>query len=360
MEPDCCPARQRYSPLFEATRRLPSRRAGISLVLSFGVLVFVLVTVRRRGCSCECSGGPACEMWSCERPLAHGLHDQWPQWPPVASDAIPRDNLPLAAAERWRALHRSQAEAAGRATGANQVAFLGDSITEGWIRSGFSGRAPSVAQPLCEAIWTESFGAWSPLNFGIGGDRAQDLGWRLQHGLLASALRPKVFVVMIGTNDLGAGERWDVAASEVQLVLEQLHLTRPEARVLLHAVLPRGGDEGARQTARFHRSPWWSASTNNHYEPITRVNERLAAFATRRATWLTFVDCSHLFLSRAAEPADQLAGGEAREEATLRPTGRRTYIPLHLMYDLLHLTPEAYRLWGSCLRPKIAEAVGKG
>ena len=93
---------------------------------------------------------------------------------------------------------------------------------------------------------------------GTGGDRAQDLGWRLQHGLLPEALHPPVFVVMIGTNDLGSGEQWEVvlapsvpqvrhlpspllpllhtgeqwevAAAEVQLVLEQLHAARPQAR----------------------------------------------------------------------------------------------------------------------------------
>ena len=129
-----------------------------------------------------------------------------------------------------RALHKQHIGEATRATAVNRVAFLGDSITEGWWRSGFSGRVPSVAQPQCASIWKAHFGRWSPLNLAIGGDRAQDLGWRLQHGLLPPNLQPKVFFVMIGTNDLGSGEEHEVVSSEVQLVLEQLHArgrTRP-------------------------------------------------------------------------------------------------------------------------------------
>ena len=37
------------------------------------------------------------------------------------------------------------------------------------------------------------------------------------------------------------------------------------------------------------------------------------------------------------------------------PGGRRHLQP-HLMYDLLHLTPEGYTRWAECLRPAIAEA----
>ena len=342
-----------YTPLHSFR---PSRRVTLAIVTCALALTFV--TIRNRGCQCDCKGKQACETWSCERPLAHALHDQWPSWPPVAKDGIPRDNLPsLQAEDRWRALHQSQV-AAAEAAHSTVVAFLGDSITEGWLRSGFSGRAPSVAQPKCEAHWKRAFDQWHPLNLAIGGDRAQDLGWRLQHGLLPSALRPKVFFVMIGTNDLGAGERWDVAASEVQLVLEQLHARRPDAHVIVHGLLPRGSDEGAPRTPSFHRSPWWLAAQNNHYESITKVNAKLNAFATRHREWLSYLDCSHLFLASTVEPADQLVKVGSSADASDGSSARRMYIPPHLMYDLLHLTPEAYALWAGCLRPKIGAAIG--
>lgn len=97
---------------------------------------------------------------------------------------------------------------------------------------------------------------WAPLNLGIGGDRVQDLGWRLQHRLLApSSARlgaGTLIVVLIGTNDLGAGEDPQVVASELHTVLLQLRRLQPDAHLLLHALLPRGGDHGY-GTSGFHR-----------------------------------------------------------------------------------------------------------
>ena len=341
---DCLEIHPQYSPLAHGGAAARWRRTVLAMVASACVVSFSFYFARGHGCAC--TGGKACETWSCDEPLAYSIEDQWPSWPPARlADGIPRDNLPTTEAENaWRQLHKQHIGEATRATAANRVAFLGDSITEGWWRSGFSGRVPSVPQPQSASIWKAHFGRWSPLNLAIGGDRAQDLGWRLQHGLLPPNLQPKVFFVMIGTNDLGSGEEHEVVSSEVQLVLEQLHAARPHATIVLHGLLPRGGDEGIPHTSAFHRSGWWSAAHNNHYDPIRRVNAKLSSFAGRNPQWLKYLDCSHLFLSRAYD----VAGGEGK-----------SYIPVELMYDLLHLTPEGYQRWARCLQPKIAEALGE-
>lgn len=352
----------RYTPLF-------ARRHKSLLIIAITTVCAMIFTlgyssVRIHRCKCNCQGAAPCELWSCDTPLAHSLRDDWPAWPPAGGvNAIPRDNLPDHGAEaRWRALHRQHMEEAQQAKPSTEIAFLGDSITEGWIRSGFSGRKPSIAQPACEELWKAAFGRWAPLNLAIGGDRAQDLGWRLQHGLLPAALQPKVFFVMIGINDLGAGEQWEVVAAEVQLLVEQLHAARPHAHVVLHALLPRGADAGEVGTASFHRSPWWSAAQNAYAAAIPQINARLHALAQRKGSkgWLHWLDCSHLFLARAAEPTDQLPTSHRHDEpsSSAEEPPPRMYIPTHLMYDLLHLTPEGYRLWAECLKPRLAEAVG--
>lgn len=338
-----------------------------------GLLFLAARSMLMRGCACNPL--PACHGWSCDAPLAYNLQDDWPSWP-VAAEAdrrLPRDNLPSQAAEsRWLALHREQVAAAAEATSATKLVFLGDSITEGWVRSGFSGRAPSVKQPQCEAIFRETFGRFRPLNLAIGGDRVQDLGWRLQHGLLSnSALNPPAFLIMIGTNDLGSGEDWKVVADELILVLEQLHARRPASLLLLHAIMPRGGDEGRSPTADrpLMRTPWWGAGLNNHYHSIMSANARLRAYASKphRQSWLRFLDCSQGFVKTAYAPTDQLSPTdqpmsapphappkEGRSEPSAAP---RRYLPPHLMYDLLHLTPDGYRLWAECLGPQVSEAL---
>jgi len=60
--------------------------------------------------------------------------------------------------------------------GKAQIVFLGDSITEGWRRS--------------KDIWDKAFGADTPANFGIGGDRTQHVLWRIQNGEL-NGIKPK-------------------------------------------------------------------------------------------------------------------------------------------------------------------------
>ena len=186
---------------------------------------------------------PACRAWSCTAALMSDPSGRWP---------APRDDLPADALKRWHKLHeRHLAEA--ESAGDSRLVFLGDSITEGWLRTGFSTRKESEPQPACEVIWNRSFGRWRPMNFGIGGDRAQDLGWRLQHGLLPPLLEPDVFVVLIGTNDIGKGETKEVALTEVLTVVRQLHAARPRATVLLLGLLPRGGDSGTPGTPSFHR-----------------------------------------------------------------------------------------------------------
>ncbi|EOD17374.1 hypothetical protein EMIHUDRAFT_464202 [Emiliania huxleyi CCMP1516] len=318
----CAPRYHTLAAARPALAAISSSRRAIAFVAATAILGTLFYQLRRRAGGCN--PAPMCRIWSCSKPLAASLEDEWPSWPPVSRNGIPRDNLPGWSAEvRWRSLHRQQAAAAAAAAPQTRLVFLGDSITEGWLRSGFSGTAPSIPQPVNEQLWHDAFGLWSPLNLAIGGDRVQDLGWRLQRGgLLARALRPTIFAVMVGTNDLGAGESWRVVADEV-----------------------------------------------------TTLNGRLAAYAWKRP-WVRWVDCGDRFLAPGYAPADQAASAtpdgdlmlaeplgapHARAHQVKRnassaagPGGR--HLQPHLMYDLLHLTPEGYTRWAECLRPAIAEA----
>ena len=315
---------------------------------------------------------PTCALhWSCDTPLARAPADAWPS---------PRPELDATATSNWHVLHDSHVQQAHRARGTRLV-FLGDSITEGWLRTGFSARAASIAQPACEAIWRRAFGRWRPLNFGIGGDRVQDLGWRLQHGLLAAPqLQPQVFVLLIGTNDLGNGEAAAVALAEARALVGQLRRARPGATVVVHGVLPRGGDEGVPRTPSFHRGPWWDARRNSHHAGVAQLNRGLRALAEeeveegggggggggggrRMVRWLS---CSRQLLRATTLPAAQLepaasgggggGGGGNRSEAAQE----ELYLPIEYFYDLLHLTPAGYERWADCLTTALVPLLGPG
>src|SRR5471032_2747538 len=83
---------------------------------------------------------------------------------------------------RWQQIFQDQTAIAD---GGNvDLLFVGDSITEGWNRS----------------IWDQSFGAWHPANFGVGGDHTGNVLWRLENGH-AEKLHPKAVVLLIGVNN---------------------------------------------------------------------------------------------------------------------------------------------------------------
>ena len=109
------------------------------------------------------------------------------------------------------------------------LVFLGDSITQGWEGAG-------------KAVWTAT---WAPLkaaNFGIGGDRTEHVLWRLDHGN-GDGLKPKLVVLMIGTNNTGHRKAEEPAADTaagVKAIIDRLHSKFPDTKVLLLGIFPRG------------------------------------------------------------------------------------------------------------------------
>lgn len=126
---------------------------------------------------------------------------------------------------------------------ARPLILLGDSITESWVGTGLgrtSPRTSGIPQILVEEL--SSTAGLDPLVLAISGDQTQHLLYRLQNGHLHDAFAKDptaVFVVMIGTNNLGSGELAGPTAQGVLAVAEYL-LRHVDGRVLLFGLLPRG------------------------------------------------------------------------------------------------------------------------
>ena len=67
------------------------------------------------------------------------------------------------------------------------IIFIGDSITDGWLSKG-------------KAIWEKTYVPRNALDFGVFGDKTQNVLWRLENVDL-KGLHPKVAVILIGTNN---------------------------------------------------------------------------------------------------------------------------------------------------------------
>lgn len=110
--------------------------------------------------------------------------------------------------------------------------FLGDSITNNWTRARGGGET-----------WAK-FAKFNPLDFGMSGDRTEHVLWRITNGEL-DKIRPKVTVIMIGTNNLGeCKDKVEWTAKGVKKIVETVREKLPDTKILLLAIFPRG-DKGS-------------------------------------------------------------------------------------------------------------------
>jgi len=112
------------------------------------------------------------------------------------------------------------------------VVFIGDSITHFW-----SGE-PKAKRVAGKDSWEKWIAPHHPINLGYGWDRTENVLWRLRHGEIAS-LKPKAFVVLIGTNNLSGFNSPAETAEGVAEVCRELRRQTPQAKILLLAILPR-------------------------------------------------------------------------------------------------------------------------
>jgi beta-glucosidase len=130
----------------------------------------------------------------------------------------------------WLPRHREKLEEKNGLLAAGtppELVFIGDSITQGWEKSG-------------SAVWQRHYAPYHALELGFGGDRTENVLWRLQHGEI-DGIAPKVAVLMIGTNNTGhRGEDPRTTAAGIHRLLEEIRGRLPATRILLLAIFPRG------------------------------------------------------------------------------------------------------------------------
>src|SRR6185437_4807638 len=105
------------------------------------------------------------------------------------------------------------------------VIFLGDSITQGWEGNG-------------KKVWAEHFAPLKAVNLGIGGDQTGHVLWRITEGKEIDPIKPKVAVIMIGTNNMGRNSAEEIAGG-VKAIVQELRKQKPEMKILLLGIFPR-------------------------------------------------------------------------------------------------------------------------
>ncbi|MFN5624510.1 MAG: GDSL-type esterase/lipase family protein [Planctomyces sp.] len=130
-------------------------------------------------------------------------------------------------------LGRHEAKLQETRAGGVQLAFLGDSITQGWEAAG-------------RESWQRYFGEKRAVNYGFGGDSTQHVLWRLEHGEF-DGLSPEAIVLLIGTNNVRHGDfSPEEIAAGIAKIVSVLGEKCPRSRVLLLGLLPRGAEPADR------------------------------------------------------------------------------------------------------------------
>ena len=217
----------------------------------------------------------------------------------VALDPEPRDDA------WWSARHQEKLRAKEVQPDVD-VLLVGDSITHAW-------------EEHVDTIWAQHFPGLSVLNLGFGGDRTENVLWRLQDGAVRG-LSARVAVVMIGTNN--TGHRQDKAADTaagVAAIIDELKQRLPETKILLLAIFPRGTTTA---------------------DPLRKLNTAINAQIAKLDgdERVTFVDLGDAFL--------------ADDGALLT----------ELMPDLLHPNERGYDVWAEAMAPhlqKLLATTGK-
>jgi lysophospholipase L1-like esterase len=129
----------------------------------------------------------------------------------------------------WLPRHEQKiadAKAIAAKGGKINLLFVGDSITQGWEKEG-------------AATWEKYYAKRNAFNIGFGGDRTENVLWRLQHSAV-SGMSPKLVVMMIGTNNTGhRKENPATTAAGIKALLGELQQRLPDSKVLLLAIFPR-------------------------------------------------------------------------------------------------------------------------
>ena len=179
--------------------------------------------------------------------------------------------------------------------------FIGDSITQGWEGAG-------------KAVWSEKYGKRNAVNLGIGGDRTQHVLWRLDNGNI-DGIKPKLAVLMIGTNNSGQNTSEQIAEG-ITAIVTKLRDKLPETKVLILAVFPRGAD-----------------GTNKNRIVNEGANQIVAKLADGKN--IEYLDIGPKFLDD--------KGNLSKE----------------VMPDLLHLNPASYQTWADSIEPHVARMMGE-
>ena len=122
----------------------------------------------------------------------------------------------------WLDTHANLVKTVQANKGLIDILLVGDSITMQW-----------------GAAWEKHFGRYKTINIGIGGDKTQNVLWRLDHGGVAG-IEPRLLVLLIGNNNMFFTPETGVqaAAEGIKMCVVNLREKFPNTPVVVVKIFP--------------------------------------------------------------------------------------------------------------------------
>lgn len=212
------------------------------------------------------------------------------------TDYTPRTTIPTPKPEQngWMQRHNWLAEELVRAK--PELLIMGDSITAAWQAQG-------------KAAWEQYLAPLKAGQFGIAGDRVENLLWRVENSALGKEVQPKVVVILIGINNVGGTEVQEIDEG-MQKLVSVIRARCPNAKLLLLGVFPVGQKADDARRAQ-----------------VKALNALYAKQADNRQVF--FLDIGDLFLEK---------------DGTISP---------ETLFDFVHCTPRSYELYARKLQEQV-------
>ena len=210
----------------------------------------------------------------------------------------------------WLDTHAKLVDYVKANSGPMDVLLVGDSITQQW--------GSPLDTGVLNAAWKKHFGSYKTVNIGIGGDKAQNVLWRLDHGGV-EGIQPRLIVVMIGNNNMffTAETGIEAAAKGVKACVDNVRAKFPKAEIVVAKILPA------------------HAPGNNFYEDIKKTNAALDPLKLESDPKVHVLD---------------LWGDFTNANGTIKPA---LFKP-----DNIHLSLEGYGVYVERLKPFVEKALG--
>lgn len=199
------------------------------------------------------------------------------------------------------------------------VVMVGDSITH------TLGELGGKYEPM-KKVWNKHFLPLNTINLGYNGYRTEQILWNLQNGELEFKKSPKVFILLIGTNNTDDRHFKKVHNAEeiftgTKAIVTTIQKRHPKTKILVLRIFPRGGDDEK------GISPPAFNSSAKCIETCRQAGELTRQLADgKKVFWL---DINKIFL---------------QEDGSINT---------ELMWDLLHPSPSGAETWVNAIMPTL-------